>query len=428
MHRSTSRRLSLAAVAVGSLLAAGCTGTSSPDADGGGGGDANSIKWLIEEPEDAAALDALEQHVATFTEESGIEVQIDTLPFDTMRTVLQTQLRSGEGPDVFNWGSGPGFGGALAEGGLVADMTEAYEENGWEVYDFAKERVTDADGKIYGVPGELETIGVFYNKDIFAELGLEEPQSMADLEASAAAVKDAGLVPFAAPDKEGWEGGHYVSMAMASDVGAEEMLSIIEGEQSWESEPVVSAFEVWKEFNDQGWLSESPTSVDYDTGMAAFYSGDAAMVPTGSWLVGEIDDNMDAEVGYIPFPGPDGAGTFTAGLGSGPFVSEASSKKDAAMEFVDFLASPEHGEWTVENLHTIPPIPVDTSAIEASPLFAKVLEDTATLAESGDFGHNIDVLASDEVNQAMYDGMQGVLTGQLSAEEAAAGMAAAADK
>jgi raffinose/stachyose/melibiose transport system substrate-binding protein len=428
MRTSISRfRLPLAVAAAGCLLTAGCTGTTSSDS-GGGDGDAQSIKWLIEEPEDAEALSALEDHVATFTDETGIEVEIDTLPFDTMRTVLQTQLRSGEGPDVFNWGSGPGFGGALSEAGLLADMTDAYEENGWEVYDFAKERVTDAEGRIYGVPGEMETIGVFYNKDVFSELGLEEPQSLEDLEASAAAIKDAGMVPFAAPDKEGWEGGHYLSMAIASDVGADEMLSIINGEQSWESEPVVSAFNLWADFNSQGWLSESPTSVDYDTGMATFYSGEAAMVPTGSWLVGEIDDNMDAEVGYIPFPAPDGAGTFTAGLGSGPFVSEASSKKDAAMQFVDFLASPEHGEWTVENLHTIPPIPIDTSGLDLSPLFAKVLEDTATLAESGDFGHNIDVLASDEVNQAMYDGLQGVLTGQLSAEEAAAGMASAAEK
>src|SRR3712207_7229783 len=48
--------------------------------------------------------------------------------------------RSGEGPDVFRWGAGPGFGGALAENGLLLDLTEAYEENGWEVYDFAKEQ------------------------------------------------------------------------------------------------------------------------------------------------------------------------------------------------------------------------------------------------------------------------------------------------
>lgn len=427
MYSSSKRlRLPLAAAAATSLFLAGCTGTTSPDKEQDDSGP-QTIKWLIEEPEDATALKALKDHVAeNFTAESGVTVDIDTLPLDTMRTVLQTQLRSGEGPDVFNWGSGPGFGGALFDAGLLLDLSDAYEENGWEVFDFARETVT-TDDIVYGVPGELETIGVYYNKDNFDELGLAEPQNLDDLEAAAAAAKDAGMVGMATPDKEGWEGGHYLSMALASEAGPEEMLSIINGEESWDSPAVVTAFELWKSYHDQGYLSESPTSVDYDTGIAQFWSGDALMLPTGSWLVGELDDNADFEVGYIPFPGPDDQGTFTAGLGSGPMISASTTHQDAALEFVDFLASGEHGTWTVENLHTIPPIPLDTSGLDVSPLFAQVLDTTADLAETGSFGRNIDVLVSDSINQAMYDGMQGVLTGQMTPEEAAAGMAEAAE-
>jgi raffinose/stachyose/melibiose transport system substrate-binding protein len=405
------------------LAVTACTG-GSPQSSGEGG-DPQTLRWLIEEPEDAEALQALEDHVATFTEESGIQVKISTLPFDNMRTVLQTQLRSGEGPDVFNWGSGPSFGGALAEAGLLHDLTEAYEEHDWQVFDFAKERVTH-DGKIFGVPGEMETIGVFYNKDIFNELGLDEPQSLDDLRAAAEQIKESGTVPFAVGDKEGWEGGHLLSMALASDIGSEAMEAVINGEESWSSPTVVDAFALWQDFDKQGYLPRSPTSVDYDTSISLFFSEDAAMIPTGSWLVGEIDDNVDFEVGYIPFPAPDGPGLFTGGLGSGPFVSAGTSKTDAAIEFVDFLASTEHAEWTVENLHTIPPVPIDTDGLDVSPLFAQVLEDTATLGRDGDFGHNIDVMVSDAVNEAMYNGFQGILTGQATPEEAAVGMADAA--
>ncbi len=427
MNSPASRlRLPLAAAVAASLLLAGCTGTAAPTKQQDDSGP-QTIKWLIEEPEDATALKALKTHIAEdFTKESGITVDIKTLPFATMRTVLQTQLRSGDGPDVINWGSGPGFGGALADAGMLLDLSDAYEKNGWDVYDFAKETVT-SDEMVYGVPGELETIGVYYNKDMFDEMGLEEPQNLDDLEAAAAAAKDAGVTGMAAPDKEGWEGGHYLSMALASEAGPEQMLSIINGDESWDSPAVVSAFARWEGYNKAGYLSESPTSVDYDTGIAQFWSGDSLMLPTGSWLVGELDDNADFEVGYIPFPGPDDAGTFTAGLGSGPMISASSSHQDASVEFVDFLASEEHGIWTVENLHTIPPFPVDTSGLDVSPLNAQVLETTAELAKTGSFGRNIDVLVSDAINQAMYDGLQGVLTGQMTPEEAAAGMAKAAD-
>ena len=424
MHK---RPFTLMVAATACLLATACTGGGATSSSGEDEGGAKSIKWLIEEPEDAAALAALKKHVGDFEKESGIKVSVASLPFDTMRTVLQTQLRSGDGPDVFNWGSGPGFGGAMAEAGLLYDLTDAYEENDWQVYDFAKERVT-FDGKIYGIPGEMETIGVFYNKEIFADLGIDPPESLDDLVAAAEAVRESGGLPMVVSDKEGWQGGHYLSMALSSAVGSEGMKALLDGEKSWDSPEVVSALEVWQDFNTSGFLQESPTSVDYDTGTSLFFSGEAAMIPTGSWLVGELDDNAKFEVGYVPFPAPDGPGIFTGGLGSGPFVSASSTKTDAAIEFVDFLASPEHGKWIVENLHTIPPQPIETEGLDVSPLFAQVLEDTATISSGGDFGYNIDVMATDTLNQAMYDGFQAILTGQQTPEEVSASLEAAAQK
>lgn len=421
--------LTWSAAAAVSLAVTGCTGQAPQSGGGGDDGESQSIKYLIEEPEDAEAIDALEKHVAEFEEESGITVEIDTLPLDTMRTVLQTQLRSGEGPDVFGWGSGPGFGGALAKAGLVQDLTQAYEDYDWQIFDSAKERVT-VDGKLYGVPGELETIGIFYNKDIFAELGLEEPQSISDLQAASDTIAEAGMIPMAVGDKEGWEGGHLLSMALSSAVGSSGMEALLAGEETWDSPEVVEALEFWRTAEQEGHLPKSPTSVDYDNSLSLYYSGDAAMVPTGSWLVGEIDDNTDFETGYIPFPAPDGPGIYSGGLGSGPYISAGSTKTDAALEFVDFLASEEHGAWTVENFHTIPPMPLDTSQLDVSPLFAQVLEDTAALADggAGDFGYNIDVLMTDAFNEALYDGVQAVLTGQMTPEEVAAELEAAAQK
>jgi hypothetical protein len=126
-------------------------------------------------------------------------------------------------------------------------------------------------------------------------------------------------------------------MALSSDVGSDGMEALINGEESWESPEVVSALEFWANANDAGFLPRSPTSVDYDNSAALFYSGDAAMIPTGSWLVGEIDDNVNFDVGYIPFPAPDGPGNLHRRLGSGPYISAGTDKTEAAVEFLDFL-------------------------------------------------------------------------------------------
>src|SRR5215218_887518 len=312
-RRAAMRRTTVALAATTCLLTA-CTG-GTPESSGGGGDGDGKLRYLIEELEDADALKRLEDHLAEFTEESGIEVEVEQLDIDTMRTVLQTQLRSEEGPDVFNWGSGPGIGGALADAGLLYDLTDAYEEHDWEVYDFAKERVT-YDGKVYGIPGEMETVGLYYRTKVFDDLGIEPPTSLDELRDVCEALKAEGLVPMAFGDADAWPGGHLLSMGLSSDGGADGMEALLAGEQSWDSPEVVDALSFWQEANEKGWLPESPTSVDYDTMTSLYISGEAAMIPTGSWFINDLAADAEFESAYISFPSSDDEGVFAAGLGS----------------------------------------------------------------------------------------------------------------
>jgi raffinose/stachyose/melibiose transport system substrate-binding protein len=122
----------------------------------------------------------------------------------------------------------------------------------------------------------------------------------------------------------------------------------------------------------------------------------------------------------MPFPASGGPGIFSGGLGSGTFISASSKKVDAAEKFLNYQMTPEHGKWAVEKLQDIPAYPVDTSGIKASPLFTQILNDTAKIANgTGDFGYNIDVLTNDAFNNAMWKGIQGILSGQSSPEKVA---------
>jgi raffinose/stachyose/melibiose transport system substrate-binding protein len=362
------------------------------------------------------------------SQNEGITVKLDVIPSENVRTVLQTQLRSGEGPDVFGYDTGPGFAGALAKAGLVYDLTAAYEQYAWPVYDFAKQRVT-FDGKLVGVPSQIEELGVYYNKDVFARLGIEQPQNLDDLKTAAQKIKDAGTIPMVVSDKEGWEGGHLLSMSLSSAVGGEAMDQLINGQKPWNSPEVVSSLAVWQDLQKAGYLNKSPTAVSYDTGNSLFYTGKAAMLPTGSWLALDIERNVTFEVGFIPFPAPSGPGIFSGGLGSGTFVSASSKHADAAITFLNYGMSEEHGRWAVEKLQDIPAYPVNTEGIEASPLFKQVLDDSAKIAGgTGDFGYNIDVLTTDAFNNAMWKGMQGLLTDQTTPQKVADSLQAAYEK
>jgi raffinose/stachyose/melibiose transport system substrate-binding protein len=411
---------------------AACTG----GAAGTGSGDAKqdtssqqNIRYMIGQPEDPADLELIKADLKTFESKNpGITVKLDVIPNENVRTVLQTQLRSGEGPDVFGYDTGPGFAGALAKAGLVYDLSKAYTDHKWPIYDFAKKRVT-FDGKIVGVPSQIEEVGVFYNKTLFAKYGIAQPKNLTDLTAAAETLKQNKVVPFAVSDKEGWQGGHLLSMSLSSAVGSKGMDDLLNGRTSWNSQPVVDSLAVWKQWNDKGLLTPSPAAVSYDNANALFYSGKAAMNPTGSWLALDIERNAKFEVGFIPFPAQDGAGIFSGGLGSGTFVSASTKKADASIKFLDYLLTAEHGRWAAEKLQDIPAYPIDTAGMKASPLFKQVLDDSAKIAEgTGDFGYNIDVLTTDVFNNAMWKGIQGILSGQAEPAKVAAQLQAAYEK
>ncbi len=75
-------------------------------------------------------------------------------------------------------------------------------------------------------------------------------------------MRAAGKTPMAVGNKEGWEGGHLLSMALSSAVGSDGMQALVSGEKPWTSPEVVSALSLWQDFNEKGYLPESPTSVD----------------------------------------------------------------------------------------------------------------------------------------------------------------------
>lgn len=440
-------RLSWQRIAAASLVVvlSACTGarsTPTPAASAAGPGPVSAapgasaspavaptgaLRYLVEQPENPADLDPLKAHLKDFeTANPGITVTLDSLPLEAMKTVLQTQLRSDKGPDVFAWGSGPAYAGALADAGLLYDLTGAYDQHKWPIYEFAKKQVTYG-GKIVGVPGEMETIGIYYNKTIFADLGIAQPQSLADLEAAAQKIKAANIIPFAMADKESWEGSHWLSMALSSRVGSAGMADLISGKTNWNSPDVAAALNIWDRWNKAGFFPNTPTGIGYDDGNALYFSGKAAMVPTGSWLVNDIiAAKTKFETAYIPFPSESGPGIFSGGLGSGPYVSAKTKHPEAALAFVNWLVSPENGRWIVENLQVIPPFPVDASGLNVDPLFAQALADTAKFAGgTADFGSNIDVQSTDVFNNAMFKGIQAMLIGQKTPEQVAQDLDAA---
>ena len=404
------------AALLGSGTLAGC---------GGGQGGGEVVRFFTGTAETTSQERAyIELQVDGFQEENPkYTLEREAIPPDDVRTVLKTRLQGDQPPDVFSYDTGPGFGGVLADAGLVRSLEDAYKSRGWKIYDWARQRAT-YDGTTYGVPSQVEQIVVFYNKDLLPE----KPRTVEDLKSMADDVKGQGKTPFAFGDQEQWPAGHMFSIGVSNVLGREGLDGILYGNGRWDTPEVVEVVELlFRDFAESGYYPEGVNALTYDDSNSLFFSGEAAMLPTGTWLVSQISETVqDFEVDFFPFPSIDGSGISPpAGVGSGLFVARDARNPEGAIDFIDYLQQDDVARQSMQTFNTIPAGPVDTSGLEVSDLFKAVLNDLSGTTEEGAFGYNIDVLTPQNFNQVMFTGFQEVLGGDKSAGEQVAELQAA---
>ena len=360
-----------------------------------------------------------------------IKIDRESIDSEQLRTLIQTRLRSDAAPDIFMYDTGPGYGGVLAKAKLVKPLGSAYAKYNWKIYPWARARATYG-GVTYGVPDQIEELGVFYNKDLFAKLGLKVPKTMDELQQISATLKSKGYIPLAFVDKDGWPASHQFSMLASNLLGRAGLQNIIFGNGKWNSPKLVKGIDrYFSQFNKAGYFPPSPAAISYEDGNSLFYAQKAAMLPTGTWLVSEINEKArNFKVGFFPFPSIDGSKVVQpAGIGAGLFVSARTKHWPEVQRYLQYIQSPAHAKYEIETFNTLPAFPVKTAGLKISPLYKQVIGGlVASGGQTSGYGENIDVLAPARFNDAMYAGFQDVLTGKKTAQQQADALEAAWQK
>jgi raffinose/stachyose/melibiose transport system substrate-binding protein len=377
------------------------------------------VRFLTGTRETAALERAVtEIHVDRFEDEHpNIDLQREALQPDGVRREIQSRLRSEEPPDAFAYDTGPGFSGVLADAGLLRTLENAYKKHGWDIYEWAKQQAT-YDGTVYGVPDQVEEIVVYYNKDLVPEV----PHTLEELRQISGELKRRGKIPLAFGNREQYPASHMFSIGTSNVLGREGLDNILYGDGRWDTPQVVETIELmFRDFVGSGYYPKSPNALTYDGANALFYSGEAAMNPTGTWLVSEIVQAVqEFEVGFFPFPSIDGSGISPpAGVGTGWFVAKDAANPQGAFTFIDYLLQDETARLIIEKLNTIPAHPVNTEGLDVPELFKQVLDDLSASPQTEAFGYNIDVLAPRNFNEVMYTGFREVINGRRSPAEQA---------
>jgi raffinose/stachyose/melibiose transport system substrate-binding protein len=249
-----------------------------------------------------------------------------------------------------------------------------------------------------------------------------EPQSVDALRHLANELKRRGIIPLAFGNRERWPAGHLFSIGVSNLPGREGLANIFYGDGRWDVPEVVQAIDIFfRDFVESGYYPDGVNAITYDDANTRFYSGEVAMLATGTWLVPEIAQAVqDFEVGFFPSPSIGGSGISPpVGVGTGLFVAADASNPEGAIEFIDYLQQGDTARMVIERLNTNPAHPVDTRGLDVPELFKYVLDDLSEAAQAEAFGYNIDVLAPKNFNQVMYTGFEQVIAGTRSPEEQA---------
>ena len=347
------------AVCMGLLAGCGSTG-SGTDADSGAdtvqgevqstesGKEKRNITLTFGTHQSGLPTSGVVQELAEeFEAETGIKIDFQITPDDQWRDLLKTKLDSGEAYDIMC---------------VDADPLSLYsrinpEQNCVDLSD--QEWVSRMDpivlpgvsynDKVYGIqfPGTRVSACV-YNKDIFADLGLEVPRTYEDFKAVCQAIKDSGKTPLYEACQNGWHqvlplfetGSYYVTLYddLYDKLNKNEM-------KITEVTEIRTILGQMKECADLGYFGTDFLSQSVEGGVDAFGTGQAAMMYQSMDWIDEVINaypEMDGKLGIFCLPWADNQSVRVNPTNNAYFININSKYVEECKEFFDFLARPEN--------------------------------------------------------------------------------------
>lgn len=307
--RVAPTRLTLTALAGVSVLAL--------TACSGGGGqtvsdDAFSVFINVENTEVPAVLETLAGDTCS-TEAAAQPLNVETVPQTNLDQQLQLKAGQGDLPVLFSAGNAPALTQTLAESGNIADFEALLTESGQldKIEPAAVSTIENLYGSFAVLPFEYNVEGIWYNKTIFDEQGIAEPQTWDELTAASEKLDAAGIQPFSASGEQGWPITRLISSYLFRTLGPDAMQKVADGEAKLTDPEYVEAAQAIADLGASGYFGQGVGSIDMATSENQFLNGSAAMFYMGSWFLSGLNDpeanQIGAEnVGFMPFPGVEG--------------------------------------------------------------------------------------------------------------------------
>ena len=318
--------VAIAALMAGSLTNVGTVSAAEPT-------EITFWHYMSEDKEGKFVNEAIEEFNNSQDE---VHVTAQYLPREELMKQYTIGVVSGELPDC-GMVDNPDHA-SYASMGVFEDITDLY--NSWDEADFMEGSINSCyyDDKLYGLPWGNNCLGLFYNKSMLEEAGVEVPTTWSELEAACEKLTTdtcKGLAISAIGNEEGTF--QYMPWLLSAGGSVDNLTS----DESKESMTYL------KDLMDKGYISKECINWTQADAWNQFCAGKAAFAECGTWHLAQTDAiNGAFEYDFTLLPTGD-EGTSTSTIGGENFgVCKGSENKEACAKFLEWLCSQENeAKW-----------------------------------------------------------------------------------
>lgn len=246
----------------------------------------------------------LEKIIADFTAKTGIQAEISVILWDEYWTLLSSGAQGGKLPDVFWMHSNESQ--RYMENNMLLDLTDRIKKS--DVVDITKfpQDITGLytfGGKNFGIPKDIDTIGLWYNKTMFDEAGVKYPDETWTwndfIEAAKKLTKPDGSQYGAVIAVDNNQAGYY---NMIYDYGGY-VISEDKKKSGYDDPNTMKGMEIMSKLIEAKVMPDLQT-VSENKEEVLLTSGKVAMAMQGSWMLAGFKDNeymvKNCDVAVLP--------------------------------------------------------------------------------------------------------------------------------
>lgn len=375
--------------------------------------------------------DVFQELALRYKKETGIQVNFELYaPSDQYSQKVRAAAQGDSLPDIFGvLGEKHDFS-SFVKAGYILELTpfmnadngawkNAFFSKALAVNEFSETNSYGVGPGIYGVPIDVMTIEMLYNKKLFKKAGLDSnapPATWEEFMADIKKLSNAGIQGLVSGWGEIWMIDCFVSNYAFNIMGEKKVIDTIKGKVAYTDPDWIKVFDLFVQMRDNKALTTGIITMINKTAEQLFANEKAAFAFNGSWCV-NVYENMNPNLDYAAMLPPAASDRYPmmvwGGAGSSFVVNKRSPNKEIAIEFLKWLTARDQQIFLANKTKNLP---ANKDALTGIPsILAQFADDMEYTTHPSIWG----ISEFPVVTEALDKGIQSIIIGEKTSQQVA---------